>query len=138
MPTLKEASPEPFSSWLRKVRAAQGLTMRDLAALAGTTHPRISQIENGDTPSRDMVERLARALSPDDADEHTARALLNAGLKAAGFAPASDLDYDEHEVIDYLRGKPEPQQDKALKILKSIFDEDDALDNAGNVGKRAE
>ena len=86
----REPSSKPLARWLRTSRVSRGLTIRELAALAGISHPRISQIEGGDTATRDMIERLARALSPEGADEHTARALLNAGLKASGFAGLDD------------------------------------------------
>ena len=127
-----------FGVWLRQARKARGWTMETLAVSADITQPYVSGLERGiRQPSRDMVERLARALSPKEVDDQRERMLLNAGLKAAGFAPVSD-DRDDHEVIDYLRGKPEQLQDKAMKILKAAFDEDDAEDDAGNIGKRSE
>lgn len=127
----------PFGRWLRDSRTRRGLTMEALAEIAETSQVAISNIERGNrNASRDMVEKLARALLPEDADEYTARALLSAGLKAAGFA-TEDVEYDDHEVIEYLRGKPPTLQDKAMRMLKAAFDEDDAIDNAGNIGKRA-
>lgn len=60
--------------------------MQAVADCAEITQPFVSTLERGTrNPSRDMVERIARALSPEDADDHTFRALHNAGLAAAGF-----------------------------------------------------
>jgi len=79
-------SSKPLAVWLRSARDARGMSVRALAERAGISHPRISQIEGGDSATRDMVERLATALSPGDEDSYTSQQLLNAGLKAAGFA----------------------------------------------------
>jgi len=72
-----------LGTWLKTERLQRGLTIRELAARAGITHPRISQIEAGDEATRDMVERLVAALAGEGTDEHVYRSLLNAGLKAA-------------------------------------------------------
>ena len=88
----KQASPRetPFAKWLYEERNSRGLTMVVLAGRAGVSHPRIVQLEKGDTPSRDMVARLAAGLSANSADEHTTAATLNAGLRAAGFATTDE------------------------------------------------
>ena len=70
-------------NWLKQAREARGLTTRALAARAGISAPRITQIEKGGDCTRDMVERISRALTTEDADDHGYHALLNAGLKAA-------------------------------------------------------
>ena len=128
----------PFGQWLSENRQRRGLTMESLADASDITQAMVSNMERGTrNPSRETIAKLSYALSPLGADEHTARSLLNAGLKAAGFASA-DNDFDDHEVIDYLRGQPEAVQDKALRMLKAAFDEEDAKDNAGNIGRKAE
>ena len=68
----KQAAPRetPFAKWLYEERSSRGLTMVVLAGRAGVSHPRIVQLEKGDSPSRDMVARLASGLSGDDPDEH--------------------------------------------------------------------
>ena len=78
-----------FASWLTRTRKQRGLTMRSLGEAAEVSHVHISNIEHGGPFSRDMVERLARALSPLGAGEDEVRTLTNAGLKAAGFTPPS-------------------------------------------------
>lgn len=126
----------PVGVWIDENMKRRGIqSIRELAEIAGVSQPRITQIRKGDNASRDFLERLAHALSPKDADERTFRALLSTGLAAAGFATD---DYDDHEVIEYLRGQPPSLQDKALRMLKAAFDEDDDADNSGNIGKRAE
>jgi len=49
-------------------------------------------------PSRDMVECLATALSPEETDERTATAFLNAGLRAIGFAG----EIERHPFLDEI------------------------------------
>ena len=78
-----------FGEWLREARAGRGYTMEALAEIADTAAAVISNLERGTrNPSRGMVRRLAAALTSPAADDHTAEALLNSGLKAAGFATA--------------------------------------------------
>jgi transcriptional regulator with XRE-family HTH domain len=49
---------------LRDARLARGLTLEQLAHLAGITGAAVSYIENGKTvPRADTIERLARALN---------------------------------------------------------------------------
>lgn len=91
--SISRAPTSPFGEWLRVARGERGLTMEMLAERADTAAPVISNLERGTrNPSRDMVDRLAHALSPDDADERTFRALHTAGLKAAGFAAEGDSE----------------------------------------------
>ena len=83
----------PFAQWLYEGRSKRSLTMVALADRAGISHARIAQLEKGGKPKRDMVERLAAALTQDEADDHTPHAVLSAGLRAAGFTDlSSDSD----------------------------------------------
>jgi len=76
-----------FGEWLQAGLDERGWERKTLAVKSEAGITSVNQIIAGlRNPSREMVEKLARALAPEDADEHTARALLNAGLKAAGFA----------------------------------------------------
>lgn len=81
----KQALPRQtaFAQWLYDARTNRGLTMTALADRAGISHARIVQLEKGNAPTRDMVERLVAALMGDDPEGHVFRALLNAGIKAA-------------------------------------------------------
>lgn len=73
--------------------------MEALADRADTAAPVVSNLERGArNASRDMVGRLAAALAGPDPDEHTATALLNEGLRAAGFTsdgPEPPEDFDD-------------------------------------------
>lgn len=114
--------------------------------LSTASEPNISQGQISNykygkrSPSRETIRTISRAFTTGaNAGESFYRSTVNELLTACGYAedfPSND-EYDEHEVIDYLRGRPAPLQDKALRMLKAMFDEDDAIDNAGNIGKRA-
>ena len=77
----------PLALWLRDRRKRRGLTVRALAEKAGVSHPRISQIEGGDTATSDMILRLAEALAPENASEDERQAIIQEGIGAA-FMPA--------------------------------------------------
>lgn len=129
-----------FSDWLTRAMNRRGLTKQSaLAAASGVAQSTISSYLSGSrTPEkREQVEKLVSALLTSEAENHTIAALLNSGLLAAGLAPVAESEGD-HEVIDYLRGQPEAIQDKALRMLKAAFDEEDAKDNAGNIGRKSE
>ena len=126
----------PVGEWIDENMDRQGWTVRLLAEKAGVSGPRITQLRQGDGTTRDMITRIAVAFSQ-EGDELVGQHILKTGLTAAGLLPDSNHEYNEHEIIDYLRGKPDFMQDKALRMLKAAFDEEDAADNAGNVGKKA-
>lgn len=90
-----------FAHWLIDTMNERGWERKTLSINSGVGQSSISQIIGGlRAPSRDMVERLARALSTDDADDRTARALLNVGLKAAGFTAGDEQDYLDTVVME--------------------------------------
>ena len=82
-PSTKPPKRSPFANWLILARRERGWSQTALADAASVSPAAISKIESGGAFSRDMVERLARALTPDEADEHVFRSLLNAGIRAA-------------------------------------------------------
>src|SRR6476659_7121709 len=74
-----------FSQALRSARGSAGLSQRALARACGLTPAYMSLLEGGRRrPERGTVERIAAALSLDDAGQD--RLLL-----AAGYAPGSAL-----------------------------------------------
>ena len=82
-----------FALWLTRAMERQGIVKQTaLAAASGVAQSTISSYLSGSrTPeSPGQVEKLVRALSPPDADEHTSSHLLNTGLRAAGLAPVDD------------------------------------------------
>lgn len=92
-----------FADWLRNARAHRGLTMQVLGELADISHASVSKIESGRAnPSRDMVQRLAAALTPDGADERTRASLLRDALYAAGFSAPGDLPPSRETIYDPL------------------------------------
>ena len=143
MPTHeRQPAPTPLAGWLRSARKRAGLTVRALAINAGISHPRISQIEAGDSASRDMIERLARGLTPPDADEHTAEHLLIAGLKAAGFALVQEITYeldpDALALAEGYNGLPDMARRIVDSAYKSASELALAMDREGVKGKRVE
>ena len=101
----KVAAITDFGDWLRRERSSRGLTMEMLSDRADTAPAVVSNLERGTrNPSRDMVTRLAAALAGPEADERTTAALLNAGLRAAGFASLSEVIEVQYEaILDELR-----------------------------------
>lgn len=54
---------------IRRFRQAAGLSQKDLASAIGTSHPRISEIENGSgNPTIKTLERIASVLTVDIVD----------------------------------------------------------------------
>jgi transcriptional regulator with XRE-family HTH domain len=93
-----------FGEWLLAEIERRGWERKTLAAKSDVGFTTVSQIIAGlRNPSRDMVTRLASALSSEDASERTARALLNAGLKAAGFAAEETIPIEYEPILDELR-----------------------------------
>jgi HTH-type transcriptional regulator, competence development regulator len=59
-----------FGSELKRLRDMKNLTIRELAKRAGTSHPYLSQIENGkrNPPKPEMIQKLSKALEVDYLD----------------------------------------------------------------------
>ena len=59
-------SQPPLGSLLQKLREGRGLSLRDLALLAGIDHAYIYRLETGDkeAPSEEVLSKLIRALKP--------------------------------------------------------------------------
>lgn len=57
-------SPKRLSTVIRRLRAAKGISQRDLAAKVGVKGAYIAQLETGarKNPSLDVLKRIARAL----------------------------------------------------------------------------
>ena len=76
-----------FAFWLQSSRKSRGLTQDALADISEIDQGLISKYERATLQCpRRTVYALAAALSGTSADERIADALLNAGLRAAGFA----------------------------------------------------
>lgn len=129
-----------FAQLLSQRRKQRGISQDDLAEMSGVDQGLISKYERAilHPPDGERVKALFLHLAPEGADEGFARSIINEGLIAAGFAPLETPETDEHEAIDFLRGQSNPNKDRALKVMRAMFAEDDNEDNAGNIGKRAE
>lgn len=99
----------PFGRALRHWRRLRGVSQLELAGTAATTTRHLSFLETGRSrPTRDMVERLADALTIPLRERN--RLLEHAGLAPA--YPEGDLDADDlaayRRVIDRLLSTHEP------------------------------
>jgi transcriptional regulator with XRE-family HTH domain len=56
---------EAFGATLRRLRTREHLTLRTLASIAGSDHTHLSRLEAGRVPSRDLLERLGNAFTPE-------------------------------------------------------------------------
>ncbi len=111
-----------FAQWLYDARTERGLTMTVLADRAGISHARIVQLEKGDLPTRDMVERLVVGLLAKDSDEYVSRTLLNAGIKAA-FPRPEDAEGDDLETLVLKAGyNPDTLDEEGRERLRQSVD----------------
>lgn len=65
-----------FGQYIKSLREKKGLTLQELARLSSTSHPYLSQIENGKKgmPSVKILKKIAEPLEVDDME-----LLVNAG-----------------------------------------------------------
>jgi transcriptional regulator with XRE-family HTH domain len=82
-----------FGVWLKQARVERGKSLRVIAADIGISAPTIFRLESGKySPTCDMVESIVNALVSEDYNTANTIRLLNAGLRAAGFATEDDND----------------------------------------------
>jgi transcriptional regulator with XRE-family HTH domain len=55
---------QAFGETLRRLRDREQLTLRKLASVAGTDHTHLSRLEHGRVPSRELLERIGDAFTP--------------------------------------------------------------------------
>jgi transcriptional regulator with XRE-family HTH domain len=123
----------PWGNWVLNAMKRRGFNQPDLAEASGIRQNTISTWLTTDRiPERPNVEKAAIALAPEGADDDIVRGLINEAMQAA-------FGYDDHEVIDFLRGQPDHIKDRAKAILEAAFGEEDTKDREGTVGgKKAE
>jgi transcriptional regulator with XRE-family HTH domain len=111
METQEMTDAELLGRSIRLARRGRGLTLVELAALAGLSHPFISQVERGVArPSMLSLERISRALGTsqlelylgaaeiDPSDESSAPTLVRAGEGEAG-------DFGGGQAVSLTRGR---------------------------------
>jgi transcriptional regulator with XRE-family HTH domain len=77
-----------FGKWLDEHIEDAGLNIKSLGIKAGVAQSSISQIRHGiHIPSRDMVKKLAIALSDSDADDSLVKRRIDSALMTAGYLP---------------------------------------------------
>ena len=114
--------PKTFGDWLRQKRIAANLSLEDVAARAGISKQRLSDIENnkrrtkgGQLPKlrEDKLEAVARAVF---ATVEEAR--LAAGLSARG---PTETDLQTTRLISYFSELSEDQKDMALAVIETLW-----------------
>ncbi len=120
----REPARSVFGRWIDAQLDRRGWTIARLAEVAGVSSPRITQLRQGDSTTREMVQRLSQALIAMDADEDAARRYTNEAFRAAGFLSDEETcSPDELRVhgILYEAGwseVPEPVQQVILRMIK--------------------
>jgi len=78
----------PIGRWLDEHIEAAGLNIKSLGIKAGVAQSSISQIRHGvHVPSKDMVKKLALALTDPEAEESFVKRRIDSALMAAGYLP---------------------------------------------------
>lgn len=133
-----------ISQWLFIARRRAGKSQDQVAEAADIDTTYVSKIELGHkTPSKKVIMKLSEALTESGGDERTARALLNAGLRAAGFASDDneityDLDPDALSLAEGYSGLPGFARRIVDNAYKSASELALEMDRENSIGKRAE
>lgn len=90
--------------------ARRNLSIRDFARLVGVSHPTISAILSGDTPSYDVCGKLAPVL----------RTSLDATLRAAGLLPPSSTDPLTEEAEHLLSLLSPDRREEAIRFIRYL------------------
>jgi transcriptional regulator with XRE-family HTH domain len=113
-----------FGEWLREERTRRGLSARQLAERADTTHASISRFETGTrTPSRFLAIQVADALAGPDALPEDRQRLRNEALRAFAGLDGEDApemtsepwDEDTIEVAHFYSGIADPRMKAFVK-----------------------
>jgi transcriptional regulator with XRE-family HTH domain len=123
-PPIHEEKPSSFGDWLKYERARRAMSGEQLAFLLETSQSMVSMYERGGrSPKRDTVIRFAEALAG-DTDDATVTALVNAGLRAAGFLPdgenAPSLTVRESQILAIYSSSPEPVKVTIEEFLRIV------------------
>lgn len=95
----------------------RNISIRDFAKMVGVSHPTISAILNGETPSYEVCLKLAPVL----------RQSIEMTLRAAGLLPADrDANPAEQELIHLYRLLPESEQKRALEYTRFLLSQSEA------------
>jgi transcriptional regulator with XRE-family HTH domain len=107
---MRDNEPETLGGYLRHVREAAGMSIRQLAQQAGINHVYLGRIENGERskPAPDVLQRLADALGMD-----AAKLLERSGIKLGATLPT---------LKTYFRRKLGVNGDEA-EILAGLIEE---------------
>jgi transcriptional regulator with XRE-family HTH domain len=117
---------------LQKLREARGLSLRDLALLAGIDHAYIYRLETGDkeAPSEEVLSKLIRALKPGKREADMLRYVAghtdtDAGLVAYVLAePTVSMDVFSAAAGAVYRGSVRPDYPNLIDRVRRILGEE--------------
>ena len=114
---------------LQKLREARGLSLRDLALLAGIDHAYIYRLETGDkeAPSEEVLSKLIRALKPGKREADMLRYVAghtdtDAGLVAYVLGePTVSMEVFSAAAGAVYRGSVRPEYPKLVDRVRRIL-----------------
>jgi DNA-binding XRE family transcriptional regulator len=114
---------------LQKLREARGLSLRDLALLAGIDHAYIYRLETGDkeAPSEEVLSKLIRALKPGKREADMLRYIAghtdtDAGLVAYVLGePTVSMEVFSAAAGAVYRGSVRPEYPKLVDRVRRIL-----------------
>jgi hypothetical protein len=114
---------------LQKLREARGLSLRDLALLAGIDHAYIYRLETGDkeAPSEEVLSKLIRALKPGKREADMLRYIAghtdtDAGLVAYVLGePTVSMEVFSAAAGAVYRGSVRPDYPKLIDRVRRIL-----------------
>jgi HTH-type transcriptional regulator, competence development regulator len=119
---------------LQKMRESRGLSLRDLALLAGTDHAYIYRLETGDkeAPSEEVLSKLLRALKPGKREAEMLRYIAShtetdSGLVAHVLVdPSVSIEVFTAAAGAVYRGAARPDYAKLVERVRRILSEEDS------------
>jgi HTH-type transcriptional regulator, competence development regulator len=121
-----------FGFLLQRLREQRGLSLRELAQLAGIDHAYIYRLETGDkeSPSEEVLTKLARALKAGKREADMLRYLadhphVDAGLVAYALADVTVTIEEFSSVAGVaFRGTGRPDYPKLIERVRRILQEE--------------
>lgn len=115
---------------LQYLREQRGLSLRELARLAGIDHAYIYRLENGDkeSPSTEVLAKLTRALKLGKRESDILKFVAEHSAVDAGFVTyvlkEKDVGYDvfASAAAAVFRGNTRPDYPKLIERIRKILD----------------
>lgn len=126
-----------LGTWVKQKRLAAGLSLRELADLAGIAHSSLDKAERGGGMRDSTLELVVCALAGENATEDELAALLReAKIAKAGLLP--ELEREPDPDVEYLVGSYHGMTPRNKKIVMTLIEqlrEDDKELSIGGTGE---